>query len=280
MPRTRIRWMSSVGIALAVSVMETPGSEAAPIFDTTVGVGCDAPTGFSQSASASDAAACDSGSAQAFAEVDSSIGSLRLSSGASVQHTGGPTNSAMARANVVFTDAFTVSAVDGSGQAVTGGTLTARVHAEGSLFASETDGADNGLGLVFYNITLGSFATGTIRVLANPSGGTAQVDIDREFLIEIPWTAGEAITYRAQVNADSSASSIAGTSPTGSVDFSNSLDWRGIVEVLDQSGAPVASFQALNDEGFDYVADLPEPAFSLFLLTAAVVLGRSRPGRG
>ena len=262
-----------------MTMVGSGAATAAPIFETTVGVGCETPMSFSESASPSDAAACDSGPAQAFAEVDSSIGVLRLSSGASVQHTGGPTTSASARANVAFTDAFVVSAVDASGQGVTGGTLTARVLAQGTLRASETDGADNGLGFLLYNVTLGSFATGTIRHLANPSGGTAQVDVDREFLIEIPWSAGQSITYRAQVNADSSASSIAGTSPSGSVDFSNSLDWRGIVEVLDESGMPVESFQALNDEGFDYAADLPEPGFALWWIAAAAVLGPARRAR-
>jgi len=63
-------------------------------------------------------------------------------------------------------------------------------------------------------------------------------------------------------------------------DFASTFAWAGILSVLDQYGAPVSAFTALNELGVDYAnsfaSSVPEPSVAMLLISGLVLLALNR----
>ncbi len=251
---------------LAVLAIGSPASTA-PLFTTFVEVNCGGPVDDErQSNAAGDAISCNAGLAQGFAQVNSGIGAVRLlgTAGISLGSTGSA--NARGRANGRVQDTFTLSAIDSAGNSVTSGFFTAQIGVQAELTTSGAESGRSGNATLFYTASVGSASTGTRRLFANPSaGGPPSASLDGVIELVVPWSAGASIPLSLQAEVTAIAGSVIGGSAFGEADFGNSLDWLGIVSVTDGSGNAVASFQALNDQGFDYAA-VPEPGAALLWL--------------
>jgi len=212
----------------------------------------------------------------AIASSSSNWGPQRIGLNAQAQvaaaNTPGGSFHASASATVQLLDEFNVEALNAGGGNVDSGTMTVQLMLNGFLQAFGDDGTAD----LFYDIRVGNSAPATDTISTVPQN---IVPIVLPVFVDLSWARGLPIL----VDLTATASVFSGTTGDGGtqtlVQFGNSLDWAGIVSVLDDQGAPVTSFTALSPDGVDWAlpaAAVPVPAAVWLFGSALGLLGWMR----
>jgi hypothetical protein len=103
--------------------------------------------------------------------------------------------------------------------------------------------------------------------------------VNRSVLFTVPFTFGTAFehgVFALSIAKTRSVSGVSGVS-TSAIDFTNTVTWNGINQVLDNNGNPVAGWSMTSASGTNWAGPVPEPAsFAALGLGAATLLRRRR----
>lgn len=214
------------------------------------------------------------------AQAGSSIKSVKARS--SVSGASSTFFSAFSLISSSYSDTFVMNAIGLDGSPVSSGVFTATAVLTGTAEASG-GGVYSSLARIAASVSVNGFSDGDIqRATSSGLGENSPRTIAHGVFITIPWASGQPITMTMSAVAETSGFSgpTVGSAPgffSASADIFSTVEWTGIIDVLDGSGNPVAAFTALNDAGLDYATGLaaaativPEPgALGLFGLGLA-----------
>lgn len=92
----------------------------------------------------------------------------------------------------------------------------------------------------------------------------------------ITFTFGQATSLSLNLFATVFLRTVEGGSASGSTDLASSVDWLGFADVLDASGAPVATYAVTSESGTDWAVPVPEPASAWLVAVGLGALTRAR----
>ena len=146
-------------------------------------------------------------------------------------------------------DSFSVEAFGPSGIPVLDGSLTVQINIQGFLLAAEDQGGAADVDLK-YSITVGNDGPRTRTFTVD--GNVPTPPFFQNEVFTIPWTQGQPLFVSMTASSLGIATTFGEGGATTRTEFENSIEWGGILEVLDDQGNPVESFTALGADGTDW----------------------------
>ena len=186
----------------------------------------------------------------------------------------GGTFDAISTATSSIFDQFTIYAEDANGNPISKGTFQTQLLLQGFVLTAISEGGSSGTkAQLDYTIRIGTAAPVTDTITVGPNGIEP---IAVPIIIDTAWIAGLPVLVEMSATGSAFASTTGKGGADATVNFQNSMDWLGIIEVADEFGQPAAAFTAIGLDGINWATPVPVPPMLYGFIAAICLVFRQR----